>query len=80
MQVGVMALDKARLVAAYALMLAGLLARLCLPRVEASLFDAFNDLDTHAFWANLYLAVGGCPCHPGSSPLSLHPFHSPIIN
>ncbi len=57
-QLGVMALDKPLLLAAYALLLAGLAARLCLPRVEAGLFDAFNELDRGLFWSNLQLAMG----------------------
>ncbi|PNH12273.1 ABC transporter B family member 5 [Tetrabaena socialis] len=56
--VGVMAINKSMLLLSYSLMLCGLAARLCLPRVEAALFDAFNALDTQNFWDNLVLAVG----------------------
>ncbi|PNW84848.1 hypothetical protein CHLRE_03g160950v5 [Chlamydomonas reinhardtii] len=53
-----MSIERALLLAAYGLLLAGLVARLCLPRVEAALFDAFNELDTRLFWDNLVLAMG----------------------
>ena len=56
--IGVMSIERALLLAAYGLLLAGLVARLCLPRVEAALFDAFNELDTRLFWDNLVLAMG----------------------
>ena len=55
---GVMALEKPLLVSAYLLMLAALLFRLCLPRVEAAIFDAFNDLDTQLFKQQLKMWAG----------------------
>ena len=53
-----MALEKPLLVSAYLLMLAALLFRLCLPRVEAAIFDAFNDLDTQLFKQQLKMWAG----------------------
>jgi hypothetical protein len=55
---GVMAMQKNLLLAAYSLMLLALLFRLCLPRVEAAIFDAFNDLDTDLFKTQLRLWMG----------------------
>ncbi|GAX84702.1 hypothetical protein CEUSTIGMA_g12124.t1 [Chlamydomonas eustigma] len=52
---GVMAMQKNLLLAAYSLMLLALLFRLCLPRVEAAIFDAFNDLDTDLFKTQIRL-------------------------
>jgi len=53
-----MALEKPLLVAAYLLMLTAMLFRLCLPRVEAAIFDAFNDLDTSLFKKQLQTWMG----------------------
>lgn len=60
-----MALDKVFLLLAYGMLLCGLVARLCIPRVEAALFDAFNELDLTQFWSNLRLSAGGC-AKPGN--------------
>jgi len=54
----IMALEKPLLVAAYLLMLTAMLFRLCLPRVEAAIFDAFNDLDTSLFKKQLQTWMG----------------------
>lgn len=51
---GVMAIDKQLLVLSYALLLTALIIKLCLPRVEAALFDSFNELDVTLFKQNLF--------------------------
>lgn len=60
---GVMAIRKTLLVLAYSLMLSGLLVRLCLPRAEAAIFDAFNELNMAVFHRSLLLAFSESDRH-----------------
>lgn len=55
---GVGLLNLQLLLAAYGLLLVGLVFRLAVPRVEGAIFDAFNALEMSTFRWNLFVAVG----------------------
>lgn len=55
---GVALLNMRLLLAAYGLLLLGLVFRLAVPRVEGAIFDAFNVLEMSSFRWNLAVVVG----------------------